>query len=609
MSENTTLLRNPVDTWTGEDHPTANHADTKALWLRSGENHAWVFFNRPFPLGATIVEATLRLYTMGNWNATETVSVRRAMERWGVNRITWNNAPNVGDLTASLTRSSSGDEDEWAIDVTEHMQRVSNGGVWYGFRIATDATVLRKFHSGNTAVGTRPQLEVTWSQAPQAPDTLTPSGGLAVSIAKPFLRFDFTDHRGSTALQAVHVQIDSDGTFAAPEWDSGTVLAAEPELDLAATTYPGLSAGDTTRWRVRVQDGAGLWSEWSDPATFRRDNKGSLTIDNPGAAPNDFVSEWTPPIIWSLTGETQRAWQLLITPADDPTDHLYDTGRTKGTDNSWTLPKGVLEDDSRYRVVVRIWDTKDRVHTSSADRVYTQAVREFVFREDPTTNPPTALTASNLLPRPWVELEWQRGTAPDRFVVKRNGRVIEADVDPADALVSGTTYRWRDKDAHPYRRHTWVVQAVANGKTSGNNPSVTMRVVQQGIWLADHERDLDVFINGKDDGSWAMGEEATTHHPLGALHGVRITQAMRGLEGNITGTLTDNAGKTVEEWEDRLLRIKARAGQVCTLSLGNTSMRVVVGNVAVWPTSTQPITKGVSFDFWQVGRLDFKPRL
>ena len=608
MSQETNVLRNPVDAFTGSANPTTNHADSKALYVQQDASYVWLHFNRPFPLGATIVEATLRLYTKGSWNTTPTITVRRALDRWGVNHITWNNQPPASSRLAQLTQSSAGDDDEWAIDVTDLLQTVADGGVWYGFRVGSDNPNRLAFNSSVAGAGTRPQLEVTWSDAPQPPETLKPSGGLAVSVGKPLLSFDFTDHRGNTALQAVRVQIDPNGTWANPAWDSGTVLATEPELDLNDTTYPGLAAGDTTRWRVQVQDGSGQWSEWSDPAQFRRDNKGALTILNPGAAPNDFVSEWTPPIIWELTGEVQRAWQVLITPADDPTNYLYDTGRTKGTETSWTLPKGVIEDDNRYRVVVRVWDSKDRVHTSKDDRVYTQAVREFDFREDPTTNPVTNLAVTNLLPRPWAELTWDRATAPDKFVVKRNDKVVEADLDPADLIVAGTTYRWRDKDAHPYRRATWKVQAVANGKTSGG-PEVSMLVMQQGIWLSDNERDIDVFINGRDDGTWAMGEEATTHNPLGATHGVRITQALRGLEGTITGTLTPDAGKDVEAWEDNLLRIKARPGQVCTLSLGNTSMRCVVGNVAVWPLPTVPITKGVSFDFWQAGRLDFTPRL
>ncbi len=609
MSKHTTVLRNPVDTWVGSGQPSRNWADSKRLRLDNAAGdtcYAYVFFNRPFPLGATIHSATLRVFTRGVWNTSPTLTVHRVSERWPVNRTTWNNRPAVGTITATRTKSSGKDDDEWDIDVTEHLQRVSNGGVWFGFRLSTNGARVH-LHSGNTSTGTRPSLEVVWSDAPQAPTDLSPAGSLAVAVAKPHLTFDFTDLRGSTALQAVQVQVSPTGDWATA-WDSGAVLSDEPELDLALTTYPGVLAGEETRWRVRVQDAAGLWSPWSDAARFRRDIKGGLTILNPAAPPNDFVSEWTPPIIWELTGEVQRAWQVIIAAADDTSDHLYDTGKTRGADTSWTLPRGVLEDDTDYHLIVRVWDSKDRVRTGN-DRVWTQASRTFRFNEDPTTNPVTNLAGENLLPRPWMALTWQRDTAPDGFTIKRNGKVVETGLDPADLLTSGTSYRWVDKDARPHAQHTWTVQATANGKTSANNPTLTADLTQQGIWLTDPDRDLDVFINGDDEGTWAMGEEATTHHPLGAHAGVRITQSLRGYEGSITGILTSAFGIGVEVWENRLLSMKARPGNVLRLSLGNEAMRVVVGNVVTAPTPDLPLTRAVSFDFWQVPPLSYRPRL
>src|SRR5690606_10791352 len=129
-----------------------------------------------------------------------------------------------------------------------------------------------------------PELEIEWSDAPQAPTDLSPSGGRCVSIAKPTLRFDFTDNRGSTKIQACQVQIDDiDDDWSSVIFDSGTVPVEEPELDLARTDMPGgvfdgLSGGQEVRWRVRVQDGSGQWSQWSEGRRFKRDVKGTLTI-------------------------------------------------------------------------------------------------------------------------------------------------------------------------------------------------------------------------------------------------------------------------------------------------------------------------------------------
>ena len=418
------------------------------------------------------------------------------------------------------------------------------------------------------------------------------------------LSFDFVDLSGSTSQQALQVQIDAGGNFTTPAFDSGTVTATEPELDLATTAYAGLSAGVETRWRARAQDTSGLWSPWSDVERFRRDNKGTLSIVNPAASPNDFVSEWTPPLSWSLTGETQVAWRLRIVPDDDPATELYDTGWTKGTATSWTLPKAIIEDDQFYRVIVRIRDSKDREATPG-DPAYTEASRTFQFREDATPAPVTGLTAGTLLPRPWVQLDFSRSTMPDAFniveVVDGVNKPYDSGLDPNDLFVSGTAYRYVIKDSRPGRNHTWKVQAVVNGKSSPS-PTVTLKTQIRGLWLIDHERDIEVYMAspGRDIGEWTMGEDSTVMFPLGSERGVVITQALRGYEPNVTGTIVDGeAGKTLDAWEDALLRIRNKPGQILTLSQAGDSIRGVAHNISISPTPNTPTEKRVTFGFVQ----------
>lgn len=608
MSSSSEPLRNLDSVSARSDFPSRNFSDWKRLALQSGVAFAYLYGGRPFPLGATIISATLRVYTYGVWNIAPTLTVRRIAGPWRVSQLTWDNRPGITGVSVTTAKSSAADAHEWAFDVTAPMQAVANGARWYGFRLETDSNALRYLYS-TEAVRYTPVLDVTWSEAPQAPSTLSPSGGRAVSVTKPRLRFDFTDNAGSTSLQAVQVQVNPTNVWTAPAFDSGVVASTEPELDLAATTYAGLAAGSSTFWRVRVQDSAGMWSPWSDAASFRRDNKGSLAITNPAASPNNFVSEWTPPISWTLTGETQTGWQVSILAGDDNTTVLYDTGRTKGTTTAHTLPKGVLFDASTYTVRVRVWDSKDREATPG-DPTWTVATRDFTFAEDPTPNPVTALTATAVTPQPWVDLQWTRSTAPDSFAVKRDGKVVESGIVPSEVLVSGTTYRWRDKDASRGVQHTWSVQAVANGKTSANNPTVTSTPTAVGVWLSDNERDIQVFLTNAGGDSWPMGEVAETYHPLGSTRSVRITQGLRGWEGNVAGVLPDGVGgKTADQWANALLRIRSRPGRVCTLHVGRESFRCIPFNISVSPTITLGTSRTASFDFIQVGKLDFETRL
>ena len=605
MSSSSEPLRNIDSTSARSDYPSRNFADWKRLALQSGAAFAYLYGGRPFPLGATIISATLRVYTYGSWNIAPTLTVRRIAGPWRTSQLTWDTRPGITGVSVTTTQSSAADAHEWAFDVTGPMQAVANGARWYGFRIETDSNALRFLYSSE-AVRYTPVIDVTWSDAPQAPSTLSPSGGRAVSVAKPQLRFDFTDNAGSTSLQAVQVQIDPARNWTTPAFDSGAVAATEPELNLANTAYAGLSAGASTYWRVRVQDSAGGWSPWSDAASVRRDNKGALTVTNPAAAPNNFVSEWTPPISWSLTGETQTAWQVSVLAGDDNSTVLYDTGRTKGTATAHTLPKGVLFDSSTYTVRVRVWDSKDREATPG-DPTWTQSTRDFTFAEDPTPNPPANLTAIVLDPTPWVELRWTRSTAPDSFSVVRDGRVQATGLIPVDHLVSGTTYHYIDRDAAPNRSHTWKVQAVANGKTSANNPAVTAKDQHGGVWVYDDERGIDLYLNGGLGSTWGSGEEGATYMPLGSRKPVRITQSVRGIEGRISdAAILDEAGKSANYWEAQLRRIKARPGRVVTLSYGDFSFPAILSDVVIrpWPENPNPEHKLVDFNFWQVGGFD-----
>lgn len=604
MGQATHAQRNATDAHVNSGKPSTNYADSKQLLLQTGVATAFLHFNRPFPLGATIVSATLRLYAKGSWGISPTLSVRRVTDRWAVSKINDSNRPTVSPVVATKTQSSAADGDEWAFNVAAALQDVSNGAVWFGFRIETDNANAKYLYSSD-AVDFQPILEVTYSEAPQAPTTLSPSGSRAVSIAKPVLTFDFTDTSGSTDLQSVQVQVDAGGNFTTPAFDSGTVATTVPELDLATTAYAGLSAGVETRWRVRVQDAAGLWSPWSDVERWRRDLKGTLTITSPAASPNNKVAEWTPPLSWTLTGETQKAWRLLLVLDDDPTVEVHDTGWTQGTATSYTLPKAVIEDDEFYRMVLRIRDSKDREHTDG-DPVYTEATRTFQFAEDPTPNPVTGLTAGTLLPRPWVQLDWSRSTMPDSFsvveVVDGKNKVYDSDLDPTALLVSGTSYRYVVKDSRPNRSHTWKVQAVVNGKASASNPTVTKKTDIRGLWLVDRDRDIEVYLAspGRDLGEWAMAEDSAVLAPLGSERSVVVTQGLRGYENAVRGMLMDNeAGKTLEQWEDALLRIRSRPGQILTLSAGDESIRGVAYNISISPTPNTPTEKAVTFNFNQ----------
>lgn len=610
MSLTPVTVRNATDASVIERNPSENVGSAPRLRLRGGStvrNFAHIHFARPFPLGATISSATLTVYNAESWGATtKTMTLKRVTESWKAGRITWNNRPTVTTTgQVQVTKSTSQpDGTAWAFNVTTLMQNVANGATWYGFRLEIDEdTVLRKLYSANAGKN-KPVLTVTYSTAPKAPTTLSPSGNRVVAVAKPTLRFDFTDRAGNTALNAIQVQINPTNVWTAPAFDSGTVTASEPQLDLNDTAYPGLAEAASTYWRVRVQDASGQWSAWSAGAQFQRVAKPTLSITNPAASPNNFVDEATPPIAWSMTGQT--AWQVII--KDSLERWLYNSGKTLGTDTSWTLPAKIIQDTVTYTVVVRAWDSAER-ETTPGDTAYIEATREFTSRLNAGVTGVSNLTSTSLYPLPGAQLDWTRATMPDKWTITRDGAVIDAGIDGVDLFVSGTSYRYTDRGARPNFQHAYAVRAVVNGLTSDTNPTTNITTTPRGIWLVDDDLDISVQLLDKDEGSWAMGEQAETHRPLGAMKPVRITQALGGYEGSISGRIMTQGGVSVSTWESRMWQLKERPGRTYWLTLSDQSIPVVIGNVVIQPQAEAEITKLVSFDFWQVDDFPFEATL
>lgn len=601
-----TTLRNGNDAYVAESTPSRNYSNSVNLVCKTGAGtqfQSYIYFALPpatYHQGVTILDAKLKLYLVSPETATHTINVRRITTlSWLLSTINWSNKP-VSTTTNQATVVMSGTSAvgrELVFDVTAMMQVVSDGGAYGGFHIVND--INDYLYLGSTQHATyKPVLEITWSDDPIAPSTLSPSGNRAVALAKPVLRFDFTDVAGSTQLQSVQVQINATNVWTAPSFDSGTVATTTPQLDLATTAYAGLTAGSSTWWRVRVQDGAGLWSDWSNGAQFQRQNKSTLTITNPPVS--GLITEPTPPITWTFGG-TQTAWQVYVTPANATSSILYNTGKVAGTALAHTLPDGVLKDDSSYTLFLRVWDNVSREATPG-DTAWVEASRNFTYSYDAATAAVTSLAATDLTPVPGVTLTWSRSTAPDSFAIRRDGKIIASNLLPGTLSTGGTNYAYTDRAADPRKAVTWRVDAIVNGKTSNASPTVTKTLNPIGTWLQDPSRGIAVRLLGREPGTWAMGETAATYNPIGGTKGVRVTQSLRGFEGSVQGTIMAGAGisSTVAQQVTDFLALKATAGRIYLLTPTGSdfTITVVCGNMVAAPVPSPAMQRAVSFDFW-----------
>jgi hypothetical protein len=602
-----TVLRNGNDTYVAQSQPSLNFAGSVNLVCKAGASQfqSFIYFALPpatYHYGVTILEAKLKLYLVSPETATHTVTVRRITSAsWQLSKTNWNNKPTsttTGQVPVVMSGTSPVGR-ELVFDVTAMMQLVSDGAVYGGFHIVNDIDDF--LYLGSTQHPTyKPVLEITWADNPVAPTTLAPSGNRAVSMAKPVLRFDFTDVSGSTQLQAVQVQINSTNVWTAPSFDSGVVAASVPQLDLATTAYAGLADAASVWWRVRTQDGAGLWSDWSDAAQFQRRAKGTLTVTNPPVS--GLITEPTPPILWSFTG-TQTAWQIFITTPGSATS-VYNTGKVSGTATAHTLPAGILKDDSTYTLNLRVWDNIDREATPG-EFTWVHVNRNFTYDYDATIDPVTTLAATDLAPAPGVTLTWSRATAPDSFAIRRDGQIIAANLLPGPLSTGGITYAYVDPTPDPGRPVTWRVDSIVNGKTSSANPTVTKTLDTQGIWLTDGGT-IQVQIVGQEQGTWGMGEQSATYTPIGAQKTALVTQALRGYEGTINGQILSTDTGTLQEKFAALMTLKGGAGRVRWLTIEDSmTIPVLIRNVVAAPAPGQEPVMDVSFDFYQFDELPF----
>ena len=399
------------------------------------------------------------------------------------------------------------------------------------------------------------------------------------------------------------VASDTAATLSALATAAGTITAT------ITRSYAGLSVGGTAYWRVRVKDAAGLWSSWSDAVSFKRGSRGALTLNSPTGG---TIQDPTQTVLWTVTGATQTAWQLIIEDDSNPGKPIYDTGRRSGATNAFTLPKGVItREDRLYRLTLRSWDDLSRTATPG-DKIHTEVVNTFTFAPTGTADPITnvALVARPSR-QPGMYIKWDRASAPDYFEIRRANTpggaqtVLDTDLLPADLLVSGTTYQWLDRTATPYFNHDWRVIAKVGGALK-YGPTITGKFDIDTTWLEDVDTGKlcpILFRDGIDSiGGWEAPQVAVVAQPNAASRVIRITQGQAGLQGSCAGVLADAYGADADTWRANLEWMRDRPDNVLRLSTNGQNLSVVIGDVVIAPWRSRddgPGARQVSFNFWE----------
>lgn len=527
-----TVVTAGVDTFTLSTEPDAAHNTLGYLTVQQSVAQAFVYHPlTAVPSGATLVSATLRLYTQGSWGITPTVTAQAADSAWAASQVTFNSHPGVTGTVTTVSHASSADADLFQFDVTAQVQSMLTNGGRFGFVISrTDGGAAKSFYSIEDPTHP-PTLELVWTTVPSAPSNLKPSGGRVVSKAKPLVKFDATD------VAAVQVQIDNTtGAFTSPLFDSGTVLSTAPELDLSTTAYGGMTAGTDYTWRARVRNSSGIWSAWSAISHMSYVGAPSVNITNPSTAAYGIVLTDTPTVTWGIISGTQSAYTLTVTTAADPLTILHQHEGTTAT--SYQIPPGIVVDSSNYVVNVAVTDSQTREALPGAPIANT-ASQTFTFQGSAALKGPDSLSAEQISVSPFIELTWTRNNDPDSWQIRRDAEIISGQSDAGQPngpwKDDNGDWHYRDYTASGGDLHHYRVEAKVGDQVSNGSPTFDIQTAPEGVWLADPWLQEQVCLWGTDPGQWTQPEISAAYYPLRGSDSVRVTEGQRGYEADLTG--------------------------------------------------------------------------
>lgn len=347
----------------------------------------------------------------------------------------------------------------------------------------------------------------------------------------------------------------------------------------------------------------------------------------------------SPTFTWSITGGYQEFAEVILLDPDLPTSkqEIWSSGRIDTDVQEVNLPGEIIKfDNKQYRLTVRIEDDRDREPTHNSTEhfpVYAEDSVDFMYIT--TTDVPRPLGIDSDLYGPiHVELTWSVLDEPDMFELLRDGEIIESSIIPDSVRAGDRTYKYIDNGTISNYTHTWEIRSIVDEKTSAANPTTSKKIESGILWLFEKSpfskyiesklgnvigkiKDQTAYslktaymqslipIAGEAPAEFVLYEKGETFEPLNGVTPVRITEALGGYRGSVTGTLCGEClgdGTTSRELQNRLLKARTQVGKVFTLHLDNVTIPVIIYNVNTFPKYGAAFGKsyGVTFEFFEV---------
>jgi len=530
------------DSWVDQAAPSQSLGHTTKLSMSSNSgSQRRVFFAFPIAVapGGIVLQAKLRMYVRdeASWAGSSTLTATRVTQSWKESRVNWNNQPSVIGTGATVIVANPNDGDLVEIDVTSIIQSMANGGTFFGIRVQSSGNSNRSvFSSEANNPDVHPVLHIEWADQQDPPEDLAPDGGRAVSTDTPLLTWR------SAQQSAYHYQIFGDETLTDLLYDSGWVIS---EISESVSGY-SLADGEDVAWRVQTRDELGIETDYSDVASFVRDDLGVLTITSPAGPDPGTVDESTPPFIHTFTGtQVSASWELqkFITSVSGNAPAwvtIWEIEKHDTTDTSVTPPNKIITSETTlYRLIVRVWDDVEREGITGAP-AYAEEIREFMFAR--TAGVAAVSTITVVSQGAAALIHWTRGTTPDSFSLVIDGEVEVEPIDPADVLVSTNNFEMLYYGQRPNHTSTYEIRALdSTGKHSTGNPTANFTQGMGPAFIFVPSLDYAVPILGGGVTDTAVGMDYEVVNIPGRRDPVKITSRVGGYEGTIEGYIQTDA--------------------------------------------------------------------
>ncbi len=217
------------------------------------------------------------------------------------------------------------------------------------------------FVSQDTNSANSPAASATFNVAalPQVAPA-SPINNVLVNTHTPTFTWSYTDPNYPQASYQLQVY---NATTNALIHDTGTVSSAATSYVLSGAS---IAFNTPISWRIQVTDTGGLGSGYSAYAfaTVIDAPQASITAPTNGAT----ITSNTPTITWTYTassgGQAQASASILLA---DSNGNALQTYTVTGAATNFTLPVGVLVNDTTYQLTISVTDTASNTGTSATN--------------------------------------------------------------------------------------------------------------------------------------------------------------------------------------------------------------------------------------------------